>query len=70
MRTKTAEPVYAVDLVAQEWAAMSFGRRLMLRIVSPNMARAARHLATTPRGYVNVPVFKAHEPGPLERRFG
>ena len=62
--------VYAEDLVAHEWRTMGFMRRMMLRLVSPDMARAARHLAVNQRQYVNVPVYSAREPGPLERRFG
>lgn len=59
--------MYAEDVVAQEYRQLGFFRRLVLRWVSPDMARAARHLAANQRAYVNVPVKGKAGPGPITK---
>lgn len=60
-------PVYAEDVVAQEYARLSLTKRLMLRMVSRDMADAARHLSKHPRQHVDVPVFTKDNPGAFTR---
>lgn len=66
MRVLNRYGVDPVDVVAQEWAHMSFARRWVLRWVSPSLAQAARELARQPRGYVNVPM-APRQKGPFEK---
>lgn len=62
------QPFYAVDpavaVVAHEYRHIGFMRRLVLRWVSPDLARAAAHMASGTRPQ------QQQKPGPLTRRFG
>lgn len=59
--------MYAEDVVGAEYRSLGWGRRLVLRWVSPDMARAARHLSQHPRAHVNVPLVGKAGPGPITK---
>lgn len=64
---RSFQPVVAVDpavvTVAHEYRRLGFVRRLALRWVSPELSRAARHMAAGVRTDVRYP----QQPGPVTR---
>lgn len=59
--------MYAEDVVGAEYRSLGWVRRLVLRWVSPDMARAARELSKHPRAHVNVPLVGKATDGPITR---
>jgi len=68
MRSVLHRPtVDPADVIGAEWADMTWSARLLVRIASPDMAKAARYLSQHQRHVVQVPHTRPTQAGPATR---